>query len=63
MVMKKVIISYLYYILLILFFNIFILFLLEIGITNSKDTTNRFNDWMPFFAMDVPSSVHFGVFI
>jgi hypothetical protein len=33
------------YILLILFFNIFILFLLEIGITNSKDITNRFNDY------------------
>jgi hypothetical protein len=34
------------YILLILFFNIFILFLLEIGITNSKVITNRFNDYI-----------------
>jgi hypothetical protein len=36
------------YILLILFFNIFILFLLVIGITNSKDITNRFNDQMRY---------------
>jgi hypothetical protein len=34
------------YIFLILFFNIFILFFLAIGITNSKDITNKFNDQM-----------------